>query len=202
MAHELTTGPEIVAALNGQLDAIVLGVGSSGTVSGLGRYFKAHAPHVELILADPVGSVLADYINARHVDSAARIAAWLEADARVERVLYPGLPSHPHYALASRQMRAGGGIVTFRVRGGIDNARRFLEDTELFALAESLGGVESLVDHPGMMTHASVPPERRAELGISDTLIRLSVGIEALDDLLADLDRALSCAAGAAESGP
>jgi len=130
----------------------------------------------------------------RHVESAARIAEWLEADARVERVLYPGLPSHPQHELASRQMRAGGGIVTFFIKGGIDNARRFLENTELFALAESLGGVESLVDHPGIMTHASVPPERREELGISDTLIRLSVGIEALDDLIADLDRALSSA--------
>ena len=160
-------------------------------------------------IAGPFDSFLAlrgvktlDVRMARHVENAARIAAWLEADARVERVLYPGLPSHPHYALASRQMRAGGGIVTFLLRGGIDNAQRFLENTELFALAESLGGVESLVDHPGMMTHASVPPERRAELGISDTLIRLSVGIEALDDLLADLDRALSCAVGVAGSGP
>ncbi len=131
----------------------------------------------------------------RHVESAAKIAEWLEADPRVERVLYPGLPSHPQHELASRQMRAGGGIVTFFIRGSIDNARRFLENTELFALAESLGGVESLVDHPGIMTHASVPPERRAELGISDTLIRLSVGIEALEDLIADLDHALSRAA-------
>ena len=131
----------------------------------------------------------------RHVESAAKIAEWLEADPRVERVLYPGLPSHPQHELASRQMRAGGGIVTFFIQGSIDNARRFLENTELFALAESLGGVESLVDHPGIMTHASVPPERRDELGISDTLIRLSVGIEALDDLIADLDHALSRAA-------
>lgn len=136
----------------------------------------------------------------RHVESAARIAEWLEADARVERVLYPGLPSHPQHELASRQMRAGGGIVTFFIKGDIDNARRFLESTELFALAESLGGVESLVDHPGIMTHASVPPERREELGISDTLIRLSVGIEALDDLIADLDYALSRAAQVAPS--
>jgi len=128
----------------------------------------------------------------RHVQSALAIAEWLEADARVERVLYPGLSSHPQHALASSQMTGGGGIVTFFIKGGIDNARRFLENTELFALAESLGGVESLVDHPGIMTHASVPPERREELGISDQLIRLSVGIEDLDDLLADLDHALT----------
>ena len=149
-------------------------------------------------IAGPFDSFLAlrgvktlDVRMERHVESAATIAEWLEQDARVEEVLYPGLPSHPQHELASRQMRAGGGIVTFFVRGDIDNARRFLESTELFALAESLGGVESLVDHPGIMTHASVPPERRAELGISDTLIRLSVGIEAIDDLIADLDHAL-----------
>ena len=131
----------------------------------------------------------------RHVQSASAIADWLENDARVERVLYPGLSSHPQHALASSQMTGGGGIVTFFIEGGIDNARRFLENTELFALAESLGGVESLVDHPGIMTHASVPLERREELGISDQLIRLSVGIEDLDDLLADLDHALTRAA-------
>ena len=128
----------------------------------------------------------------RHVQSASAIAEWLEADSRVERVLYPGLQSHPQHALASSQMAGGGGIVTFFIKGGIDNARWFLENTVLFALAESLGGVESLVDHPGIMTHASVPPERREELGISDQLIRLSVGIEDLDDLLADLDYALT----------
>ncbi len=128
----------------------------------------------------------------RHVQSASAIAGWLESDSRVESVLYPGLSSHPQHALASSQMTGGGGIVTFFIKGGIDNARRFLESTELFALAESLGGVESLVDHPGIMTHASVPPARRKELGISDQLIRLSVGIEDLDDLLADLDYALA----------
>ena len=128
----------------------------------------------------------------RHVQSASAIAEWLEADSRVESVLYPGLKSHPQHTLASSQMTGSGGIVTFFIKGGIDNARRFLENTELFALAESLGGVESLVDHPGIMTHASVPPARRKELGISDQLIRLSVGIEDLDDLLADLDYALT----------
>jgi cystathionine gamma-lyase len=127
----------------------------------------------------------------RHCKSAMRIARWLEQDSRVERVLYPGLESHPQHALARSQMSDFGGIVTFFVNGGLDDARAFLERCVLFALAESLGGVESLVDHPAIMTHASVPADRRAELGISDQLIRLSVGIEDVDDLIADLDRAL-----------
>ena len=127
----------------------------------------------------------------RHCRSAAAIAAWLENDARVERVLYPGLASHPQHELAARQMSDFGGIVSFFIKGDIDNARRFLERCDVFALAESLGGVESLVDHPAIMTHASVPEKERAALGISDQLIRLSVGIEDLDDLIADLDQAL-----------
>ena len=127
----------------------------------------------------------------RHCRSAQAIAEWLEQDSRVESVLYPGLPSHPHHDLASRQMDGFGGIVTFFTKGDIETARAFLEKCEVFALAESLGGVESLVDHPAIMTHASVPVEEREKLGISDQLIRLSVGIEALDDLIADLDRAL-----------
>ena len=128
----------------------------------------------------------------RHCSSALAIAEWLEGDERVERVLYPGLPSHPQHELAATQMDGFGGIVTFFIKGDVENARRFLERCEVFALAESLGGVESLVDHPAIMTHASVPPQRRSELGIDDRLIRLSVGIEALDDLIADLDQALS----------
>ncbi len=127
----------------------------------------------------------------RHCNSAQAIAEWLESDDRVESVLYPGLPSHPQHDVAMAQMSGGGGIVTFFIKGGLDEARSFLERCEVFALAESLGGVESLVDHPAIMTHASVPAEERAKLGISDQLIRLSVGIEALDDLLADLDQAL-----------
>ena len=128
----------------------------------------------------------------RHSRSAAAIAEWLEGDARVERVLYPGLESHPQHSLAAKQMSAFGGIVTFFIKGDIEDARRFLERCEVFALAESLGGVESLVDHPAIMTHASVPEKERAALGISDQLIRLSVGIEDLDDLIADLDQALA----------
>jgi cystathionine gamma-lyase len=125
-------------------------------------------------------------------ESALAIAGWLERHGRVERVLYPGLASHPQHALAQRQMKNGySGIVTFFPKGGLPDARRFLERLELFTLAESLGGVESLVDHPAIMTHASVPAETRAKLGISDSLVRLSVGIEDTDDLIADLEQAL-----------
>jgi len=127
----------------------------------------------------------------RHCRNALRIAKWLEGHEKVERVIYPGLASHPQHELAARQMPGFGGIVTFFIKGDLGDARRFLERCDLFSLAESLGGVESLVDHPASMTHASVPETERAKLGISDQLIRLSVGIEALDDLVADLDRAL-----------
>jgi len=128
----------------------------------------------------------------RSSESALEIAAWLERHRHVERVIYPGLPSHPQHALAKRQMAAGGsGIVTFFLKGALPEARRFLERLEVFTLAESLGGVESLVDHPAIMTHASVPPEARAKLGISDSLVRLSIGIEDVPDLLADLETAL-----------
>ncbi|MGQ0430236.1 MAG: trans-sulfuration enzyme family protein [Gammaproteobacteria bacterium] len=125
-------------------------------------------------------------------ESALAIAAWLERHPGVQRVLYPGLPSHPQHALARRQMAAGGsGIVTLFLKGGLAESRRFLERLEVFTLAESLGGVESLVDHPAIMTHASVPPEARAKLGITDTLVRLSIGIEDVADLIADLESAL-----------
>jgi cystathionine gamma-lyase len=133
----------------------------------------------------------------QHCTSAARIAAWLEAHPKVERVVYPGLASHPQHALAARQMRldgapAGGGMITIFLKGGIAESRRFLENVHIFALAESLGGVESLIEHPAIMTHASVPPEQRQQLGISDSLVRLSVGIEHTDDLLKDLEQALA----------
>ncbi|MEX0976246.1 MAG: cystathionine gamma-synthase [Woeseia sp.] len=127
----------------------------------------------------------------RHCTNGARIAAWLDKDQRVDSVIYPGLPSHPQHALAGKQMSQFGGIVTFFIKGDLETARRFLERCKLFALAESLGGVESLVDHPAIMTHASVPAEKRKALGIDDRMIRLSVGIEDIDDLIADLDQAL-----------
>jgi cystathionine gamma-lyase len=125
-------------------------------------------------------------------ESALAIAARLEKHPRIARVVYPGLASHPQHALARRQMAQGGsGIVTIFLKGGLDESRRFLERLEVFTLAESLGGVESLVDHPAIMTHASVPPEARAKLGIDDSLVRLSIGIEDTEDLVADLESAL-----------
>jgi cystathionine beta-lyase/cystathionine gamma-synthase len=127
----------------------------------------------------------------RHCASAHKIAEWLERHPKVRRVLYPGLASHPQHALARKQMRAYGGMISAELEGTLDDARRFLERCQLFALAESLGGVESLIEHPAIMTHGSVPPDVRATLGISETLVRLSVGIEEPDDLIADLAAAL-----------
>lgn len=127
----------------------------------------------------------------RHVSNAAAIASWLETHPAVTRVIYPGLESHPQHDLAIRQMRGGGGIVTFFIDGGLEAARAMLERCRIFALAESLGGVESLIEHPAIMTHASVPPARREALGLGDDLIRLSVGIEDPEDLIGDLERAL-----------
>jgi cystathionine gamma-lyase len=126
-----------------------------------------------------------------HCENAHRIAEWLAGHPRVDRVIYPGLTSHPQHDLATRQMNGFGGMITMLVKGGLDDSRRFLERCRVFALAESLGGVESLIEHPAIMTHASVPPEQRAQLGISDNLVRLSVGVEDVDDLIADLDNAL-----------
>jgi cystathionine gamma-lyase len=126
-------------------------------------------------------------------ENALQVASWLEKHGRVARVLYPGLASHPQHELAKRQMKNGySGIVTFFVKGGLDEARLFLERCEVFTIAESLGGVESLVDHPGLMTHASIPPDKRQALGIDDSLIRLSVGIEDITDLIEDLQQALA----------
>ncbi len=128
----------------------------------------------------------------RHCTNAFTIASWLEKHPKVERVIYPGLKSHPQHKLARHQMNAFGGIVTFFVKGGLVPTRHVLERTQLFTLAESLGGVESLIEHPAIMTHASIPEAQRAALGISDSLVRLSVGIEDADDLIADLEQALA----------
>jgi cystathionine gamma-lyase len=127
----------------------------------------------------------------RHCGSALKIAQWLERHPQVRRVYYPGLPSHPQHALARKQMHGFGGMISAELDGTIEDAKRFLERCQLFTLAESLGGVESLIEHPALMTHGSVPPEVRATLGIGDTLVRLSVGIEDTDDLIADLKAAL-----------
>lgn len=126
-----------------------------------------------------------------HCSSAMTLATWLEKHPSVERIIYPGLKSHPQYALAKRQMDAFGGIISMEVRGGLKRARGVLERCKLFALAESLGGVESLIEHPAIMTHASIPPVNRKRLGISDGLIRLSVGVEDLADLQSELQLAL-----------
>lgn len=127
-----------------------------------------------------------------HCENALAIAKWLERHPKIERVIYPGLKSHPQHALAKRQMHGFGGIISVEVKGGLKASRRMLERCELFALAESLGGVESLIEHPAIMTHASVPAANRRRLGISDGLVRLSVGVEDLADLVAELELALS----------
>ena len=127
-----------------------------------------------------------------HCEGALEIARWLEKHPAIERVIYPGLKSHPQHALAKKQMDGFGGIVSVEVKGGLRKARKVLERCELFALAESLGGVESLIEHPAIMTHASIPPANRKRLGISDSLIRLSVGVENVDDLRVELAHALA----------
>ncbi len=126
-----------------------------------------------------------------HCEGALEIARWLEKHPAIERVIYPGLKSHPQHALAKRQMDGFGGIISVEVKGGLRKARRMLERCELFALAESLGGVESLIEHPAIMTHASVPPANRKRLGISDGLVRLSVGVEDVGDLRRELEESL-----------
>jgi len=128
----------------------------------------------------------------RHNRSALALAQWLETQPKVARVRYPGLPSHPQHALAKRQMNGFGGMVSLDLKTDLAGTRRFLEAVRIFALAESLGGVESLIEHPAIMTHATIPPATRTALGIGDALVRLSVGIEDEVDLRADLTRALA----------
>ena len=127
----------------------------------------------------------------RHEENAKKIAQFLEAHKKVEKVMYPGLPSHPQHKLAKKQMRGFGGMISFVIKGGFPAAQSFLEKTKIFSLAESLGGVESLVSHPPTMTHAAVPQEMREKNGIVDGLVRLSIGIEHCDDLIGDLKQAL-----------
>ena len=126
-----------------------------------------------------------------HCENAQALAEWLETHPAIEKVIYPGLTSHPQHVLAKRQMQGFGGIISIVLKGGFEAAKRLCENTELFTLAESLGGVESLINHPAVMTHASIPPNRRAELGISENLVRLSVGVEEVESLRVDLDNAL-----------
>ncbi|WP_025111620.1 cystathionine gamma-synthase [Pseudomonas sp. H1h] len=128
----------------------------------------------------------------RHCSNALELAKWLEQQPQVKRVYYPGLPSHPQHELAKRQMHGFGGMISVDLNSDLEGARRFLENVKIFALAESLGGVESLIEHPAIMTHATIPAETRAKLGIGDGLVRLSVGVEDLEDLRTDLAHALS----------
>jgi len=153
-------------------------------------------------IAGPFDSFLAlrglktlDVRMQRHCENALELAGWLEQQAGVRRVRYPGLASHPQHALAKRQMRGFGGMIAVELDTDLAGSRRFLEACEIFTLAESLGGVESLIEHPAIMTHATIPPEQRARLGIGDSLVRLSVGIENVGDLRNDLTRALAAAA-------
>jgi cystathionine beta-lyase/cystathionine gamma-synthase len=132
----------------------------------------------------------------QHVASAGALAEWLSGHRQVRRVIYPGLPSHPGHALAARQMTGPGGMISFELEGGIEHATAFLKALEVFVCAESLGGVESLAEHPAVMTHASLPAEAREALGIGDGLIRLSVGLEDLGDLPAELEAAFAAARG------
>jgi cystathionine gamma-lyase len=127
----------------------------------------------------------------RHAQNAMEIARFLEKHSKIERVIYPGLESHPQHGLARQQMSGFGGMITFFLKGGLMEARTFLEKVKIFTLAESLGGVESLIEHPAIMTHSSIPAETRKQLGIHDNLVRISVGIEDLADLKGDLEAAL-----------
>jgi cystathionine gamma-lyase len=128
----------------------------------------------------------------QHEQNAIKLAEYLEDHDKVEKVVYPGLQSHPHHGLAKEQMSGFGGMITFFIKGGLDGARKFLENVDLFVLAESLGGVESLIESPAIMTHASIPKVEREKIGLSDNLIRVSVGIEEIDDLIADMEHAFS----------
>lgn len=128
----------------------------------------------------------------RHGANGMAIAKYLEKHPKVERVLYPGLPSHPGYDLSAKQSSGSAGMITFFIKGDLAASKTFLEAVKVFTLAESLGGVESLIEHPAIMTHASIPAPIRREIGITDGLVRLSVGIEHLDDLIADLEQAFA----------
>lgn len=127
----------------------------------------------------------------RHCENALAIAQHFENHNEISEVIYPGLTNHPQHELAAKQMNGFGGIISMNIKGGLEKSKRFLEQTKIFALAESLGGVESLIEHPALMTHASLPKDRREAIGISDGLVRLSVGIESLDDLIEDIEQAL-----------
>jgi cystathionine gamma-lyase len=183
--------------LNGHSD-IIGGVAVTGDRSAEFRDRLAFLQNAAGAIASPFDSFLALrglktlHLRMRaHCENALYLAEMLERHPAVESVLYPGLRSHPDHELAKRQMNGFGGMITARLKGGLDESRRFLERCRVFAIAESLGGVESLIEHPAIMTHASVPPDVRRQLGIGDNLVRLSVGVEDPEDLAADLRQAL-----------
>lgn len=179
--HSDMVGGMVVAGANGELaDKLVFLQNSIGAVQGPFDSFLA------------LRGLKTLHLRMRaHCDNAQALAEFLQAHPAIENVVYPGLASHPQHQLAKRQMDGFGGIISIYLKGGFAAAKRFCERTELFALAESLGGVESLVNHPAVMTHASVPAERRSALGIHDNLVRLSVGVEACGDLRAELEDVL-----------
>jgi cystathionine gamma-lyase len=187
----------ITKYINGHSDAV-----GGAVVIGDDSRLKEQLEHMQNAIGsimDPFTSFLAlrgvktlPLRMERHCANALKIAHWLDAHPKTEQVIYPGLPKHPQHALAAQQMKGFGGMISAYLKTDLAGTRRFLERCHLFTLAESLGGVESLIGHPGLMSHASLPPERRAELKLTDNLVRLSVGIEDADDLIADLDRALA----------
>lgn len=183
--HSDVVGGAVVAAKAETLERVRFAQNAAGAVSGPFDCFLTHRGVKTLNLRMKA-----------HCENARRIAAWANEQSAFERVIYPGLPSHPDHELARRQMSDFGGMVSCVLKGGLEAAKRFMASTRLFACAESLGGVESLVNHPAIMTHASVPREVRERIGVVDGLIRLSVGIEDVDDLIDDLTQALSKAAG------
>ncbi|MEM7230215.1 MAG: PLP-dependent aspartate aminotransferase family protein [Planctomycetota bacterium] len=206
LQRPLTKGMDIV------MHSVTKYIGGHSDVIG-GALITRHASIAEKLrfMQNSIGSIMGPFdaylclrglktlaIRVRQSSAnAQRVAEWLSKHPKVDRVTYPGLASHPQHDLAKKQMQldgqpCGGGMITMFLKGGIDESRRFLENVSIWSLAESLGGVESLIEHPAIMTHASIPPENRAALGISDSLVRLSVGIEHVDDLIADLDRALN----------
>ncbi len=183
--------------LNGHSDMVggIAVVGEEGELSGRMTFLQNAVGGVQ----GPFDSFLALrglktlHLRMRaHCENAQALADWLQTHPAIEKVIYPGLPSHPQHALARQQMSGFGGMISVYLKGGIDAARRMMERCELFTVAESLGGVESLINHPAIMTHASVPPENRSRLGIADNLVRLSVGLEDLPDLRSELEAALA----------
>ena len=202
LQRPLETGFDIVVHsitkyINGHSDAV-----GGAVVIGDDSRLKEQLEHMQNAIGsimDPFTSFLAlrgvktlPLRMERHCANALKIAHWLDAHPKTEQVIYPGLPKHPQHALAAQQMKGFGGMISAYLKTDLAGTRRFLERCHLFTLAESLGGVESLIGHPNLMSHTSLPPERRAELKLTDNLVRLSVSIENADDLIADLDRALA----------